>query len=167
MSNYKGEDRLEKYYTPKELIDELFLLKDKYCDVEIVEYLENSAGGGAIIDRFDKPYIAFDIKPEEHRDDIKECNYLKEKIDYIKGRVAIINPPFQKGLKFVYKALEESDWCFCILSQNSLLNLDYSSYWAEEIQLWRNYMFGDCKVSIVLMAVRKRRDGDKYEYEND
>jgi len=170
--NYKGEDRLEKFYTPTELTDALFKLKDKFCDVEITEYLENSAGGGSICDRFDKPYIAFDIQPDEHRDDIKECDYLKEKIEYKKGRVAIINPPFQKGLRFLYKSLEECDWSFCILSQNSILNLDYIKYWVEEIQLWRNYNFnkdGDgnaCKVSITLMAVRKRREGDKYEFEN-
>jgi hypothetical protein len=163
--NYKGDDRLEKFYTPDELIDELFILKDKYCDVEITEYLENSAGGGAICDRFDKPYIAFDMLPEPDRSDIKQCDYLKEKIEYKSGRVAIINPPFGKGLHFVYKALKESDWCFSILSLNSFINIDYSKYWVEEIQLWRNYMFGDCKVSICLIAIRKRIEGDKYEFE--
>jgi hypothetical protein len=166
MSNYKGDDREEKFYTPTELINELFLLKDKFCDVEITEYLENSAGGGSICDRFDKPYIAFDINPEPDRSDILKVDYLKHKIVYKKGRVALINPPFTKGLKFLYKSLEESDWCFCILSQNSILNLDYTKYWVEEIQLWRNYMFGDAEVNIALMAVRKRREGDRYEYEN-
>lgn len=165
MSNYKGDDRLEKFYTTKELVDELFILKEKYCDVEIVEYLENSAGGGIICDRFDKPYIAFDIEPEADRADIKRANYLKEKIEYKKGRVCIMNPPFAKGLKFVNKALEECDWVFCILSQNSILNLDYKKIWAEEIQLWRGYDFGACKVSITLMALRNRRDGDKYDWE--
>lgn len=165
MPNYKLDDREEKFYTPKELIDELFLLRDKYCDFEITEYLENSAGGGAICDRFDKPYLAYDINPEPDRSDIKKCDYLKEKIEYKKGRVAIINPPFQKGLKFLYKSLEECDWCFCILSQNSILNLDYSKYWVEEIQLWRKYEFAGCKVSIALMAVRKKLPSDKYEYE--
>ena len=166
MGNYKGKDREEKFYTPTQLIDELFDLKDRFCDVDITEYLENSAGAGYIIDRFDKPYIAYDINNETNRDDIYECNYLKEKIEYKKGRVAITNPPFQAGLKFVYKSLKECDWCFTILSQNSILNLDYTKYWVEEIQLWRGYNFGDTKVSVCLMAVRKRREGDKYEYEN-
>lgn len=165
MSNYKGEDRLEKFYTPSELIDELFLLKDKYCDVKITEYLENSAGGGAICDRFDRPYIAFDILPEPDREDIKQCDYLKEKIEYKEGRVAIINPPFQKGLKFLYKTLKECDWVFAILSQNSLLNLDYSKVWVEEIQLWRKYDFNGTKAGIILVAARKRKEDDKYEYE--
>lgn len=166
MANYNGEDREEKFYTPTELIDELLDLKERFCDVEITEYLENSAGCGNIIDRFDKPFIAYDINNETNREDIYECNYLKEKIEYKEGRVAIINPPFNKGLKFLYKALEEGDWAFTILSQNSLLNLDYTKYWVEEIQLWRGYIFGETKVTVCLMAVRKRRENDKYEYEN-
>lgn len=165
MPNYKKDDRLEKFYTPDNLIDELFSLKDRFVDFEITEYLENSAGGGAICDRFDKPYIAFDIKPEPNRLDIKECDYLKEKIEYKKGRVAIINPPFQKGLKFLYKALKECDYVVSILIQNSLLNIDYSKVWVDEIQLWRNVKFDGCKVSIILVACRNKKETDKYEYE--
>lgn len=163
MGNYKGEDRLEKHYTPEKLIDELFDMKNRLCDVEITEYLENSAGGGYICDRFDKPYIAFDIEPEANRTDIIKSDYLKQKIEYKKGRVAIINPPFQKGLKFVYKSLEEGDWCFAILSKNSLLNIDYNKYYATEIQLYKNYDFGACKVGIILVALRKLREGDSYD----
>lgn len=164
MSNYKGEDREEKYYTPTELIDELFIMKSKYCkDEDITEYLENSAGGGAICDRFDKPYIAYDINPEPDRQDIKKCDYLKEKIEYKAGRVAIINPPFQKGLRFLYKSLEECDWCFCILSQNSLLNINYDKYYLEEVHLWRKYEFNGCKVAIIMCAIRKKREGDTYD----
>jgi hypothetical protein len=163
MGNYKGEDRLEKHYTPDKLIDELFDMKDRLCDVEVTEYLENSAGGGSICDRFDKPYIAYDIEPEPDRTDIIKADYLKQKIEYKKGRVAIINPPFNKGLKFVYKSLEESDWCFAILSKNSLLNIDYNKYYAAEIQLYKNYDFGTCKVGIILVALRKWREGDSYD----
>jgi hypothetical protein len=163
MGNYKGEDRLEKHYTPDKLIDELFDMKDRLCDVEVTEYLENSAGGGSICDRFDKPYIAYDIEPEPDRTDIIKADYLKQKIEYKKGRVAIINPPFNKGLKFVYKSLEEGDWCFAILSKNSLLNIDYNKYYAAEIQLYKNYDFGTCKVGIILVALRKWREGNSYD----
>ena len=163
MANYKGEDRLEKHYTPVELIDKMFEMKNRLIDFEITEYLENSAGGGSICDRFDKQYIAYDILPEEGRSDIKQCNYLKEKIEYKKGRVAMINPPFTNGLKFVYKSLEESDYCISILSQNSLLNIDYDKYYVDEINLYRKYEFPDCKVSIIIIGIRKKKDGDKYE----
>ena len=65
------------------------------------EWLENSAGSGRMVDflksKSDKKIIAYDIINETGREDIKECNYLKEKIEYKKGRVAFINPPFTKG----------------------------------------------------------------------
>ena len=54
---------------------------------------------------------------------------------------------------------------FAILSQNSLLNIDYSKVWVEEIQLWRKYDFGGTKAGIILVAARKRKLGDKYEWE--
>ena len=169
MGNYNKEDkrRLEKHYTPGKLTDEMFKLKEKYIDFDITEYLENSAGGGSIIDRFEKdiPYIAFDIEPEKYRDDIKKCDYLKEKIDYKEGRVCMMNPPFNKGLKFLYKALKESDYVICILSQNSIINIDYTKVWVDEIQLWRNYDFGTCKASCTVIACRNKREGDKYEYD--
>jgi hypothetical protein len=165
MSNYKGEDREEKHYTPSELLDEMFSLEKRFVDFDITEYLENSAGSGNIIDRFKKPYIAFDINNETGRQDIKECDYIKEKIDYKEGRVCIMNPPFAKGLKFLYKALKESDYVISILSQNSLLNIDYSKVWVDEIQLYRNYNFGSCKVSIIIVACRNKTPNDKYEYD--
>ena len=163
MGNYKGDDRKEAHFTTDELIDEMFELLNKYYKDDVTEYLENSAGDGRIIDRFDKPYIAFDI--ESRRDDIKECDYLKEKINYKKGRVCIMNPPFQKGLKFLYKALKESDYVVSILSQNSLLNIDYDKVWCDEIQLWRQYDFGTCKAGLIIVACRNKKDTDKYEYE--
>jgi len=165
MSNYKGEDRLEKFYTPPELSSELFSLLDRFHKEPISEYLETSAGDGKLIDLFDGPYIAFDIKNETNRPDIKECDYLKEKIEYKKGRVCVMNPPFQKGLKFLNKALKESDYVVSILSQNSLLNIDYTKVWCDEIQLWRKYDFGSCKVGLILVACRKKTEEDKYEYD--
>jgi predicted RNA methylase len=164
-SHYNSNNKLEKFYTPKPLIDELFILKDKCCDVEITEYLENSAGGGAICDRFDKPYIAFDIEPEPNRLDIKKCDYLREKIEYKQGRVCIMNPPFHKAKKFINKSLKECDWVFCIVSSMTLFNFDFKNVWAEEIQLWVDYKYpGLLKPkSLLLMALRPLRKEDKYE----
>ncbi len=166
MSNYKkdGTGKEEKFYTPSVLIDDLFEILNKNFKEEITEYLENSAGDGRIIDRFDKPYIAYDINPD--REDIKQCDYLKEKIEYKKGRVTVINPPFQKGLKFLYKALKESDYVVSILSLNSLLNIDYSKYWVDDIYLYKRYPFEGTNVSIIIIGIRNRKEGDKYEYEN-
>jgi len=166
MGNYLKDDRLEHHETPNELVVELFDLLKKYYKEDIVEYLEPAAGKGRINDYFDKPYLAFDIEKYTDRDDILIKDYLKTKIEYKPNRVCVMNPPFNKGLKFVYKALEECDYVVCILSQNSILNLDYSRVWTDEIQLWRNYQFENTKVSVSLMALRKRKDGDKYEFEN-
>ena len=80
MANYKGDDRLEAHYTPKELIDEMFHLLNKYHKKEVKEYLETSAGDGRIVDRFDKPYLAYDIST--NRNDIITTDYLKEYIPY-------------------------------------------------------------------------------------
>ena len=166
MGHYKGDDRLEKHYTPIELLDEMWDIVERFHP-NPTEILENSAGGGAMIDYIkDKSnvnIIAYDIHNETLREDIKECNYLKEKIEYKEGRLAFINPPFQKGLKFCYKALEECDRVIAILSQNSLINIDYDKYYLEEGQLWRNVDFGSCKVSICIISLRKKRDGDSYE----
>jgi hypothetical protein len=165
MGNYLKEDRLEFHETPEELVNEMFEVLKRYYKDEITEYLEPAAGKGRIIESFDKPYIAYDIEPHTERSDITIKDYLKTKIPYKKGRVCIQNPPFNKGLKFVYKSLEECDYTVALLSQNSIVNLDYSKYWVDEIQLWRNYPFEKTKVSITIMGIRKRRNGDKYEYE--
>lgn len=165
MGNYRKDNMEEKYYTPDYMVEELFNLKDKYVDFEISEYLENSAGGGSIVDKFDKPYKAYDIINETGREDIIECDYLKEKIEYKKGRVTIMNPPFNKGLKFLYKSLKEGDYTIALLSQNSLLNMDYSKVWVEEIQLWKKVTFGSACVNIILVACRNKKEDDRYEYE--
>lgn len=85
----------EKHYTPEFLIQKMWdILQEENIIAE--EWLENSAGSGRMVDflksKSDKNIIAYDIITG--REDIKECNYLKEKIEYKKGRVAFINPPF-------------------------------------------------------------------------
>lgn len=167
MANYLGEDRLEKHYTTDELIEELKSLQKRFYP-QATSFLETSAGDGRLIDAFKDiipDYIAYDIENETKRDDIKECNYMKEKIEYKKDRVCLQNPPFAKGIKFIYKALEECDYCISILSVNSFLNIDYSKYWVDEIQIWRKVQFEKTKVSICIVAIRKRKDGDVYEWE--
>ncbi len=165
MGNIKESNKLEKHYTPELIIDEMFAMLHRNYTDEITEYLETSAGDGRIIDRFDKEYTAYDIHNETGRTDITPVDYLKYKLLYKKGRVCIQNPPFQKGLKFVYKALTEADYVVSMLSYNSLLNIDYSKYWLDEIQLYRNLQFEKCKVNVVLVGMRLRKENDKYEYE--
>jgi hypothetical protein len=161
MANIKQDNKLEKHYTPEKLIDFLFKQLDTYHKDNIVEYLENSAGSGNIIDyikenRDCKEYIAYDIFNETLRPDIKQVDYLKENIDYKKGRVCVMNPPFQKGMKFVYKALKECDYVVTILSSNSILNFKYDDYIVEDITIVRKVDFGSCKMDIVVMCIKNK-----------
>lgn len=150
----------EKYYTKIEYLDIMYnMLKNN--NIEAEEWLENSAGCGNIIDylkgKSDKNIIAYDIHNETNRSDIKECNYLKEKIEYKKGRVAFINPPFTKGLKFIYKALDECDYCIALLSISSILNLNYDKYEAIGNIFYRKKAdFGNTTVDICFMLVKKK-----------
>lgn len=169
MPNYTKDNMKEKCYTKDILIKELEYMMMTYFP-NATSFLETSAGDGRLIDYFKdriNNYIAFDIQNDANRDDIKECDYLKEKIQYVPNRICIQNPPFQKGLKFVYKALEECDYCVTILSANSILSIDYSKYWVDEFRLWKKMEFDNItnRVSIVVIGIRKRREWDKYEWE--
>jgi hypothetical protein len=150
----------EKYYTPLFLINKMWdILQEENIQAE--EWLENSAGAGAMIDflklKSDKNILAYDILNETGREDIKECNYLKEKIEYKKGRVAFINPPFTKGLKFCYKALDECDYCIALLSITSILNLDYDKYEAiGYIYYKKSVKFENVNVDICIMLLKKK-----------
>ena len=152
--NINSENKPEAFYTPPVLIDAMFDMLGRLYDGEITEYLENSAGGGAIVDYFDMPYIAMDISPT--REDIERADYLKKDIPYKKGRVCVMNPPFHKGMLFLKKALKECDYVVCVLSAQSILNIDCDKIHVDEIQLWRKFKFDNCEVSIILLACRKK-----------
>lgn len=160
MGNYDKNNMLEKHYTTLELKNDMKKILDEFYQGEITEFLENSAGDGRLIDflksNYDVDVIAFDIKNETYRKDIVECDYLSQKIEYKKGRVAFINPPFNKGLKFVYKSLTESDYCVAILSCSSILNLDYSKYDVDTICVYRNFDFGSCKTNVCIMGIKNK-----------
>lgn len=161
MANYKGKDRLEKHYTTDRLYEHM---KNEILDIfykeEITEFLETSAGDGRLADAlkrdYNLPVKAYDIFNETKREDIIEGDYLKQKIDYKKGRVCFQNPPFAKGLKFIYKSLEECDYCVSILSINSFLNIDYDKYEVDTIDVFRKYDFGTCKVDICIVGIKKK-----------
>ena len=83
----------DKYYTSPELA--------KYCvekskeiigEYNITEYIEPSAGSGVFLNYLDKPYLAYDIEPEDDR--VSKQDYLTLDLPYKKGRCIIGNPPF-------------------------------------------------------------------------
>lgn len=99
---------LDKYYTPDDLA--------KYCvektkeiigEENITEYIEPSAGAGVFLKYFDKPYKAYDIKPEG--DNIVQADYLTLDLEYKKGRCIIGNPPFgDRNNNLISKFLKHS-----------------------------------------------------------
>ena len=163
MSNLKAGSK-EKIYTPDNIIDFMYDLLEQFSvDFEITELLEPCAGSGQMIDRLkyhyqDVPIIAYDIENETKRSDIVECNFLKLKdLDYKKGRVCFMNPPFSKGLKFIYKSLEYCDLCVTITSSNSFMNLDYDKYILEELFFIKKARFSDGNdYGINIMVVKKK-----------
>ena len=159
MSNLNKDNSNEKHYTPNELMVHMKGILEEF-DIVPTSFLENSAGDGRMIDflkkEYNLPVLAYDIHNETLRTDIIEKNYLKVDIPYEKGRVAFLNVPFTRGLKFVYKSLEECDYCVSILSINSFLNIDYEKYEVDTIDVFRKYDFGSCNVSICIIGIKKK-----------
>lgn len=116
---------LDKYYTPPDLAEYIVnKTKEIIGEENITEYLEPSAGAGVFLDYFDKPYLAYDIEPEDDR--IIEQDFLKLELDYKKGRCVIGNPPFGSrntlSVRFYKKAIHLGDYITFILPISQLNN---------------------------------------------
>ena len=154
---------LQKHYTNKTEIDIMFNLLNEYCDFDITEFLENSAGSGNIVNeiknRFPNiEFKAYDIYNETNNPDIKQLDYLKEKIEYKKGRVCLINPPFKYGIKFLDKALTECDMVICILFVNSLTSIKFNKIYTDKIYIKKNVLFGDKKYNIMIGSFKRKEN---------
>ena len=108
----------DKYYTSPELA--------KYCvekakeiigEDNIVEYVEPSAGSGVFLDYLHKPYLAYDIEPEDER--IIKQDWLTADLDYKQGRCVIGNPPYGDrntlSVQFYKKSVNLCDYIAFIL----------------------------------------------------
>lgn len=118
----------DKYYTPPGLAKYIVnKTKEIIGEENIIEYLEPSAGAGVFLDYLDKPYLAYDIEPEDDRT-IKQ-DYLELDLPYKKGRCIIGNPPYGKGnytsVKFFKKSIELGDYVSFILPISQLNNNMY------------------------------------------
>ena len=86
----------DKYYTPSDLANYCVnKTREVIGEDNITEYIEPSAGCGAFLDYLDKPYLAYDIEPEDDR--VVKADWLEVDLDYKTGRCVIGNPPFGKG----------------------------------------------------------------------
>lgn len=115
----------DKYYTPSNIAEHCV---NKAIEVigenNITEYIEPSAGSGIFLNFFDKPYLAYDIEPEN--DDIVKQDWLNNNLEYKKGRCIIGNPPFGSkntmSVKFYKKSVDICDYIAFILPISQLNN---------------------------------------------
>ncbi len=116
---------LDKYYTSPELAEYIAnKTKEVVGEDNITEYIEPSAGAGVFLDYLDKPYLAYDIEPEDSR--IIKQDYLELELDYKKGRCIIGNPPYGTrntlSVRFFKKSIQLGDYISFILPISQLNN---------------------------------------------
>lgn len=130
----------DKYYTSRELAEYVVnKTKDIIGKENITEYLEPSAGGGVFLDFLDKPYLAYDLYPEDDR--IVKQDYLELDLEYEQGRCIIGNPPYGNhnilSTQFYKKSIQLGDYIAFILPISQLNNnhemYDYDLIYSEDL----------------------------------
>jgi len=149
----------DKYYTSKELA--------KYCVDKtkeiigannITEYVEPSAGNGVFLDYLDKPYLAYDIEPEDVR--IVKQDWLSNELEYKKGRCIIGNPPYgtknNLTISFYKKSLLLGDYISFILPisqyNNNITLYEFDLIYSENLGV---KIYSDRKVHCCLNIYKK------------
>ena len=115
----------DKYYTSPELAEYCVKkTKEIIGEDNIAEYVEPSAGCGVFLDYLNKPYLAYDIEPEDGR--VVKADWLEVNLDYKKGRCIIGNPPFGSrntlSVRFFKKSILLADYIAFILPISQLNN---------------------------------------------
>lgn len=108
----------DKYYTSPEIAK---YCVDKFKKIigreNVTEYIEPSAGAGVFLEFLDKPFLAYDLYPEDIR--ITKADWLNVELKYKKGRCVIGNPPYGDKnvllIKFFRKAVCICDYIAFIL----------------------------------------------------
>ena len=130
----------DKYYTSPELAEYCVNKTEEIIGKEnITEYLEPSAGNGVFLDYLDKPYLAYDIEPENER--IVKQDYLSLDLKYKKGRCIIGNPPFgaknNLTVAFYKKSVEIAEYIAFILPisqyNNNIKLYEYNMLYTEDL----------------------------------
>lgn len=121
MSKIKND----KYYTPPDLANYCVeKTKEVIGTDNITEYIEPSAGAGVFLSYLDKPYLAYDIEPEDDR--ITRADWLGVNLEYKKGRCVIGNPPFGSrntlAVRFYKQSVKLADYIAFILPISQLNN---------------------------------------------
>ena len=161
MSKLKND----KYYTSSGLAEYVVLKTQNIIgDNNITEYLEPSAGSGVFLDYISKPYLAYDIEPDDKR--IEQQDYLKLNLDYKQGRCVIGNPPYgEKNLlsvSFYKKSVQLADYISFILPISQLNNnqqmYDFDLIYSENLG---KRIFSDREVHCCFNIYSRPIDGIK------
>lgn len=157
MSKIKND----KYYTPKELAKYIVdKTKEVIGEENITEYVEPSAGVGVFLDFLDKPYLAYDILPEDDR--IVKQDYLTLDLQYKKGRCVIGNPPFgdrnnNLTKKFLEHSVNKCDYISFILPirqyKNDVMFYEFDLIYSEDLG---EQFYTDRKCVVVLIFTKNQ-----------
>ena len=121
---------LDKYYTSPNLAEYIAnKTKEIIGEENITEYIEPSAGAGVFLNYLDKPYLAYDIEPENNN--IIKQNFLTLDLEYKKGRCIIGNPPYGNkntlSVQFFKQSIKFGDYIAFILPISQYKN-NYQMY---------------------------------------
>ena len=153
----------DKYYTSSELAEYVVnKTKEVIGENNITEYLEPSAGGGAFLDFLDKPYLAYDLYPEDDR--IVKQDYLTLDLEYKKGRCIIGNPPYgiknTLSVQFYKKSITFGEYISFILPISQLNNnqqmYEFDLIYSENLG---NRVYSDREVHCCLNIYKKNNKG--------
>lgn len=153
----------DKYYTSKELAEYVVnKTKEIIGEDNIIEYIEPSAGSGVFLEYLDKPYLAYDIEPEDDR--IEKQDFLQLNLDYKKGRCIIGNPPFgdrKNNLvkKFCNKCIVLGDYVSFILPirqhKNTMSFYEFDLIYSEDLGVG---LYSDVPIHCCLNIYRRPKD---------
>ena len=155
----------DKYYTSKELAEYVVdKTKEIIGEENITEYLESSAGNGVFLDYLNKPYLAYDIEPEDDKDRIIKQDYLELDLEYKEGRCVIGNPPYGSRLnlvtQFYKKSIAMGDYMVFILPISQINNdiklYEFDLIYSENLGV-REY--SDREVHCCLNMYRRNKNG--------
>ena len=153
----------DKYYTPQDLA--------KYCvektkevigEDNITEYIEPSAGSGVFLNYLDKPYLAYDIEPENNK--VKKQDWLSLELDYKQGRCIIGNPPYGRSnnlsVQFYKKSIKIGDYISFILPISQLNNnkrmYEFDLVYSEDLG---EQLYSNRKVRCCLNIFKRNKNG--------
>lgn len=136
--------------------------KEIIGEENITEYIEPSAGAGVFLDYLDKPYLAYDIEPEDDR--VIKQDYLELDIGYKKGRCVIGNPPFGRGnslsMAFYKKSVKIADYIAFIMPisqyKNNAQLYDFNLIHSEDLGL---HKYSDRELHCCFNIYKRPSDG--------